>query len=127
MNIEVFNSANPPTVEDFRKMGYKVAVRHLRPLLTPEIKSVVPQLKKRSLDKLLESCYRDIGVIRQYEYQEFIFPRGGVTIVSLEKDGNTVTSESKCSCEDSYNRKYGIQKCLWRIVSQLHKTEPAKA
>lgn len=126
MNIKEFNSANPPTIEDFRKMGYRVTVNHLRPLLLPEVKRLISDLKKRGVDRLLRSNYRDIGQIRQYTYQQYIFPRGGQTKVSIEKDGQTLHSISECSSQDSYNRKYGIQKCLWRIVSLLRKTEVSK-
>ncbi len=127
MNIHNFNQSNPPSVEAFRRLGYKVKVRHLRPLLMPDVAAIIPQLNKRTAEKYLRENEKDLGIIRAYDYQQYIYPRGGQTIVSVERNGQEFTSSSRCSILDGDNRSFGIQKCLWRIVSEMHHTPSLEA
>lgn len=106
-------------VEMFRKAGYRVNVTHYRPLLNDLEKRILPYLPKRMKTSMIMEHSINLRDIRKENKQALIFPRGGLTSVSLEKDGELYSAAAECSADDYYRSSYGVAKCLWRISAQL--------
>jgi hypothetical protein len=83
------------TVEELRKQGFKVCVRHNRRL--------------QASDHLFE------GV----EYN----PRGGTTVVGIDNGKISSVGVAQCSDKDHYNKKLGVRIAIGRALKNLSKIE----
>jgi hypothetical protein len=114
------NSENKAmNVEMFRNAGYKIDIKHFRPLFNDMEKKIIPYLPKRMQNQMVQDHAIDLKTIRQENKQSFIFPRGGSTTVRISKGDESYSSFAECSAEDYYRSSFGVSKCLWRITSKM--------
>lgn len=78
---------NNYTVNDLRKLGYKVFVNHYRFLDMKNTNSLVP------------------------------FARGGKTFVEIHTPDGVLTGMAFCSLEDNYNKKTGVSIAIGRALA----------
>jgi hypothetical protein len=113
LNLEL-SSKNVPTVEQFRKNGYKVRVWHERFQYKPWTKLSRPPENYSPWGDLVP--------------QHLLTPAnrtqkgGATTIMITTPDGvNHYSARALCSKIDCFDRKKGVKICLGRIVKQIQK------
>lgn len=110
---------NAPTVDQFKAKGYKINVYHYRPVFSKEIRALIKFLPHKRAEKFVHNHLVDGLEIKKNLLQNDIFPRGGVTILELVREGESLKITSTCSCKDIFSKKIGLQKCLWRAYSKI--------
>lgn len=114
------------TVENLRKQGFKVFVRHYRfsnvdnrlhPLqecrdLVEKIIESRPKLKELNLDTVFN--VQDVNLINH------INPRGGkVEVEIITPKGESFKASTECSRNDNYRKTTGLQIALGRALKQI--------
>lgn len=94
------------TIESLKELGYKVYVTHFR----------YANANRRQLKPTNE--FRANGM------SGLIHPKGGLTTIELKKgDVVAAKAEAKCSQEESFNKKIGLNICIGRVARQLAATK----
>jgi hypothetical protein len=102
--------------------GFKVTVKHYRFIVEDEMKEIAPLLPRKTAERILARYKVDMKEIRERSMQKYIYPYGGETYISVERDGALpITVNSICSIEDTFNRKLGLKRCIYQIVGELNK------
>lgn len=118
-NMLKFDSNNRPTIEAFRRARLKTYVRHHRIILNDK--------EKRSpyflnfLKGNIEHNLVPLFLIKKENVQKLLFARGGKTEVEVIANNKKYYETVRCSLQDIYCKKVGIEKCLWSIYKQMIK------
>lgn len=96
-----------PTVEEFRKVGYKIKVEHCRRYLVSEQNVIT---RKISYYTVYVPLWEELPGFSQ------LLPKGGITKVTvITPDNFEFNHESKCRNDENYNKKVGVNICLEKI------------
>src|SRR5690349_6463769 len=118
MNKELeINTKNPPTIEQLRKNGYKVMVRHSRYNIDLWLN------KKKNGFR-----YMPLPVNPSEIPSHKISPCGGSTYIRVTApDGNEYVGTSTCRVNEGFNRKLGVKIALSRIMKEIKEETLLKA
>lgn len=118
--MNTFNHQNPPTIEKLKAAGYTVRVEHLRPVISTDQRPFLRYLPNKALTRVLYENLIPMNEIRNRHLQGFIFPRSGITRIVVSKEGQPpIIGQSTCSAQDIFDRRAGITRSLWDLVTRL--------
>ena len=115
-----FDRHNPPSVEAFRKAGFRVWLKHIRVVLTKEQRN---PLYLKFIKKHLNGNLMPLSEIRKLNLQSLIFARGGKIECEIQTPhGEKFNTVAHCSLGDTFNKRVGVNRVLWDIYGQIIKS-----
>lgn len=103
------------TVEDLRKAGFRVFVKHSRYYEVDNLMLPIVPVKNVYFGPITRPAAKSMGYV-----PSTVFPRGGKTEVEIyHRDRLCSEGHAVCSINDNFNRKIGLTIALGRALERL--------
>lgn len=98
-----------PTIQELRAKNVKCRVSHFR----------FAELDKNSGTRILYP----LGLLKEMareRNEHIISPKGGLTMLSILKDGKEHTAIARCHEKDTFNKKVSLSICIQRVMQKVN-------
>ena len=112
-------------IKSLKDNGFKVTIKHYRYAFDQNIASIIPFLPNKTCERFAVDYLTDLKELRVKGRQNMIYPKGGLTPLSIQRAGSPVYTSSDCSIKDQFQRSLGLRRCIYKMIGKLEKIDPA--